>query len=381
MRRKSWKIRAVFCAVLAAAGLAAGPAVPTWAAVAPEVSAQGYVILDADTGRMIAGEQENARFYPASTTKVLTALVVLEHAENLEVPVTFSHTAVTDLAEPSSTMEPRGREGEQMPLEDVLYGLILNSGNECANALAEYVSGSTEAFAALMNERAEQIGASGSNFVNAHGLFEAEHYSTPYDMGLIFREAMKNDTFRKIDTTREYQAAATNLSPERTMEMGHRMVHGDIACEGVIAGKTGLTDEGGRTLITEAERGGVRLIVVIMQAEEEEFYNDTAKLLDYGYQLLAEETAAQATQAQSPANSETAAAGGDGSIPASGAAEEGETAGEEGLPPETGNVPVTAAENQEVLADIVIVLTAACCALLLVGTIFCVTYMIILRKR
>lgn len=349
-------------ALLAACLLGIWNVLPVLGAEVPEVSAEGYVILEADSGEIVAGKNETEAFPPASTTKVLTALVTLEQAENLDSLVTFSHWAVTDLTEPSSTMIPRAAEGEQMPLRDVLYGLLLNSGNECANALAEYVAGSKEAFAEMMNERAEEIGASGSHFTNPHGLYEAEHYSTPYDMALIFREAMKNEIFYKIDTAKEYRAAATNKAPERLMEMGHRMVHGDIPCEGVFAGKTGLTDEGGRTLITEAERDGKRLIVVVMKDTEEAFYEDTEKLLDYGYALLDEQETERQSAAEETEISQT------------------EPSQEGTLTPETGT-EVTFREDGETFDSLIRILSAACLGVILLGGIVCIGYKIYTRKR
>lgn len=249
----------------------------------PEIYGEAYCVLDADTGEIICAKNATAQYYPASITKVLTALVVLEQTEDIDAQMTFSQAAVTNITSDSSTLTPVAQAGEVMSVRDALYGLLLVSGNECANALAEYTAQSTEAFAELMNARAQEIGAQNSHFANAHGLQEADHYSCAYDMALIFAEALRNETFREIDSTVSYTIGATNLCGARALTMSHQMVAQNIPYEGVYAGKTGRTPYAGRTLLTAASYHGRNIVIAVMKSTDECFYLDTQILLDYAY--------------------------------------------------------------------------------------------------
>lgn len=252
----------------------------------PDVYAEGYCVMDADTGEIIIHKNMDEQFYPASITKVLTALVTLEHCDNLDDIITFSDWAINSCSANSSTMPPKGMVGEQMSVRDVMYGMMLSSGNECANALAEYIAGDITAFAEMMNEKAKELGANNSHFVNAHGLHDPNHYTTPHDMALIYQAALKNPTFKEIDSTATYTIPATNLTGARALSMGHKMVNGQMPFEGVFAGKTGNTAEAGRTLLTAAERDGHTLISVVMKSNNDKFYLDTEILLEYGFNIL-----------------------------------------------------------------------------------------------
>ena len=249
----------------------------------PDVYAEGYCVMDADTGEVIIQKNMNEKFHPASITKTLTALVVLEEDYNLRDTITFSDNAIHSLSADSSTLPPMAQVGEQMSVKDVLYGMMLSSANECSNALAEYIAGSTEKFAKLMNEKAKEVGAKNSHFVNAHGLDDENHYTTPYDMAMIFKAGLENKMFKKIVSTPTYTIEQTNMTPARNLEMGHRMVNGNYQCDGVFAGKTGRTPLAGRTLLTAATRDGRTLISVVMKSNDDEFYNDTAIILEYGF--------------------------------------------------------------------------------------------------
>ena len=244
---------------------------------------RGYCVMDTDTGEIIIHKNMDEQFYPASITKVLTALVTLENCDNLDDTITFSDWAINSCTANSSTMPPKGMVGEQMTVRDVLYGMLLSSGNECANALAEYIGGDINTFAEMMNEKAKELGATNSHFVNAHGLHDPNHYTTPHDMALIYQAALENPTFREIDSTATYTIPATNMTGARALSMGHKMVNGQLPFEGVFAGKTGNTAEAGRTLLTAAERNGHTLISVVMKSNNDKFYLDTEILLEYGF--------------------------------------------------------------------------------------------------
>lgn len=251
----------------------------------PEVAADGAVLLNAATGEVLYGKNQDQQFYPASITKVMTALVVLEHC-NLNDTVTFSETATTNLE--SGAVALGVSAGDQLTVEQSLYGLLLKSANEIGNGLAEHVSGSVSAFADLMNAKAKELGCKNTHFVNPHGLNNENHKTTPYDMALILRAAVANDTFRKIDTTTSYEFPAIKNAAAHTITMGHKMMYKTDSryYEGIIGGKTGYTSKAGNTLVTAVERDGVRLIAVVMKAKGTH-YTDTKAMLDYGFQLHA----------------------------------------------------------------------------------------------
>lgn len=263
---------------------------PVYADVDPGVGAVSvsYIVYNPDNGKVICGRGIDEVHYPASITKIMTALVAIEHCTDMNQIVTFSESAV-NLPADSSKLHPKAKAGEQMTFENVLYGMFLASANECATMLAEFTAGSVEAFAEMMNQRAAQIGCKNTHFVNAHGLHDDQHYTTAYDMALIFAEAMKNPIFRTLASTPAYVIPRTNVTAARQLEMGHRIVAGTpgYACEGVFAGKTGRTPQAGRTLVTEANRSGVNLICVVMQGQETSFYSDTIGLLNYAYDIVA----------------------------------------------------------------------------------------------
>ena len=247
----------------------------------PEVASEGAVLMDAATGQVLYGKNQDQQFYPASITKVMTALVVLEHC-NLNDVVTFSASATTNLE--SGAVSLGITEGDQLTVEQCLYGLLLKSANEIGNGLAEHVAGSVDAFADLMNAKARELGCRNTNFENPHGLNDENHKTTPYDMALIMRAALQNETFRKIDTTRSYEFPATSQAAARTITMGHKMMYPTDSryYEGIIGGKTGYTSKAGNTLVTGAEQNGVCLIAVVMKSRSTH-YADTKAMLDYGF--------------------------------------------------------------------------------------------------
>ncbi|WP_349947702.1 serine hydrolase [Lacrimispora sp. BS-2] len=251
----------------------------------PEIQSEGAVLMDASTGTLLYSKNGETRYYPASITKLMTALLVVEKS-NLSETVTFSKAATTNLESGAVTLGLT--EGDKLTVEQSLYGLMLKSANEVANGLAEHVSGSVGAFSALMNARAKELGCTGTNFVNPNGLNSSSHYTTPHDMALIARAAYQNETVRKVSSTLSYQIPATKKASARTVTMGHKMINpGDSRYyPGVIGGKTGYTSLAGNTLVTCVEKNGVRLIAVIMKSKSTH-YEDTKSLLDYGFALKA----------------------------------------------------------------------------------------------
>lgn len=249
----------------------------------PDVCADGYCVLDWETGEVIISKNKDEKLYPASITKVLTALVVVENVDDLDETITFSKYAIESLSVRSSTLNPTAQIGEQMTVRQALYGMLLVSANECATALAEYTGGSEKNFAEMMNKRAKEIGATNSHFVNAHGLHDKQHYTTPYDIALIFSEVLRNETVSEILQTTTYTIPATNKSDARNLQIGHGMLNGKESYEGVFAGKTGRTEQAGRTLLTACEREGHTLISSLMKSEDYKFYLDQKIIFDYAF--------------------------------------------------------------------------------------------------
>jgi D-alanyl-D-alanine carboxypeptidase len=250
----------------------------------PLLSSDAATLMDADTGIVLYGQMQDEPQYPASITKIMTALITLEQCK-LDETVLFSHDAVYSLPRDASHIAMD--EDETLSVYDALHGLLIASGNEVANALAEHVAGTVEAFAEMMNKRAKALGAVNTNFVNPSGLFEEEHQTTAYDMALIMREAVKHDAFNEIIAKRRHDIAPT----ERKSEVRELLNTNDIIFPGkfyneyVVGGKTGFTSEAMHTLVNYAKKDGRSLIVSVMHGGTEGVYEDTLALLDYGFGL------------------------------------------------------------------------------------------------
>ena len=260
----------------------------TLAYAAPEwpsnvsVEAEGAVLMDARSGAVIYGKNLHSVYYPASITKILTALIVIEHC-NLDDIVTFSHDAIYNVEQGSSSA---GLDvGDKMTVRDCLYAMLLKSANEVANALAEHTAGSVQNFAVLMNAKAKELGCQESHFNNPSGLNDPQHYTSAYDMALIAQAAFQNETFVTIDSSLYYDLPPTRHNPDGfRVYPGHRMLKKNAPqyYPGVIGGKTGYTMLAGNTLVTCAEKNGMKLITVILNGHQTH-YSDTKALLDFGF--------------------------------------------------------------------------------------------------
>lgn len=271
----------------------------------PVIEAQGAVLYDATHNRFLFEKNADTRYYPASITKLMTALLVAESC-SLDDMVTFSQGAVTNLESGAVTLKVRA--GDRFTVRDCLYGLLLKSANEVANGLAEHVSGSVSAFADRMNQKAAALGCTGTHFANPNGLNHAEHYTTARDMALIARAAFENQVVRQVASTVSYDFPATASVPTvRKLTMGHKMLNpaGAEYYAGIVGGKTGYTSLAGNTLVTCAERDGTRLIAVILKSRQTH-YSDTKKLLDYGFELS---KSGQAGSGTGPSGAGTGASG------------------------------------------------------------------------
>ena len=253
----------------------------------PDIKGETYCVINGDTGEVLLSKNKDRRMYPASTTKILTALLVIENVPDLNSPMTFTATAV-NIDPSSSTLEPKACVGETMTVREALYGLMLKSANECGAMLGEYVAGSEAAFAELMNERARRIGAVNSHFMNAYGIHHDEHYTTAYDLSLIMQEAMKNEVFRTIAGTASYTMQPTNMAGARSIANSHQMITGAFPEEGVLAGKTGSTPQAGRVLVTAVKREDMYTIATVMGDDIENYYQDTQVILSFAYDLHAD---------------------------------------------------------------------------------------------
>ena len=254
---------------------------------APEIVGESALLIEAESGVILYEKNSRATMYPASITKLMTALLVLENC-SLDEMVPFSTNAVFSL--PAGASHIAINPGEELSVEHCLYGLLLASANEVANALAEHVGGTMENFAALMNNRMKELGATNTNFANPSGLHENEHYTTCYDMALLCRELIKNKTFLKINGTTSYVIPSTNLQPlKRPINTTHKLLrNGSNNYPGAFGGKTGHTDIAGNTLITFAKRNDMTLICIVMKSDANHIYSDTTSLLDYGFSYFKE---------------------------------------------------------------------------------------------
>lgn len=243
------------------------------------ISAESAILIDSCSGRILFEKNAYAKLPMASTTKIMTGLLACESGLiNKSVKV----SAFASGTEGSSLWL---KIGERLTLENLTYGIMLKSGNDAAVAVAEYLGGSIDAFALLMNKRAEEIGAVNTNFENPHGLDSEQHYTTAYDLALIAREAMKNKKFRKIVSTKTYSIPMEGEKSDRALKNHNKLLWNYEGCNGV---KTGYTKKSGRCLVSCAEREGQEFICVTLNASDD--WNDHKELLDYGFKNFDKKT-------------------------------------------------------------------------------------------
>lgn len=235
--------------------------------------AEGMILMEGDTGRILMKKDEFKRLPMASTTKVMTAVIVIENCDLDEV-VTVSKNAAN--VEGSSIWL---YEGEHMTVEDMLYGLMLSSGNDAAIALAEHTAGSVENFAQMMNEKARQLGLKNTNFVNPNGLQNENHYTCAYDLAIITSYAMNNDIFRKIVNTKQKEISWENHEYNRVLTNKNKNLW---ALDGANGVKTGYTIAAGRCFVASANRHGMELIYVCL--DDYDMFEDSRKAIEYGFE-------------------------------------------------------------------------------------------------
>lgn len=248
----------------------------------PSIGAEAAVLMEADTGTILYAKNIDEQLYPASITKMMTALLVVENC-TMEEKVTFSNAAIDNTEWGSSRIGIM--KGEELTVEQCLYGLLLGSANEVAYGLAEHVGGDLETFVNMMNEKATDLGCTNTHFVNASGLPDDNHYVSARDMAIIAKTFFDNDTLCMISGSYSYKIPATNKTDEeRPMENHHKMIVGkQYEYEGIIGGKTGFTSVARQTLVTCAQKDGMKLICVVLKDESPYQFIDTKELFDYGF--------------------------------------------------------------------------------------------------
>ena len=237
------------------------------------VSAKGAVLYEPETNTFLYSKNANTRLAMASTTKIMTALIALESLDPNE------NIIVDDRAVGVEGSSIYLKSGETVKAIDLVYATILQSANDAAEALAYRISGSIEAFAQIMNEKAYSLGLKDTNFKNPHGLDAANHYTSPHDLAIITAHALKNENFKNISST--YKKEILSSESKKLLVNHNKMLKMYDGCIGV---KTGYTKKSGRSLVCAAERNGLTLISVTIDAPDD--WNDHTKLLDYGYDTL-----------------------------------------------------------------------------------------------
>lgn len=250
-------------------------------ALPPDITAEGAVLMDAVTGKLIYEKNADKRLSPASTTKIMTAVVVLEKTK-LQDKVTIGKNP------PNTDGSAIGiLTGEVFTVKDLLAGMLLESGNDCAEALAEHVSGSIEEFAKLMNAKALELGCTDTNFVNPSGLYDENHYTSAKDLALIMREAIKSKDFLEMEKLPFYELPPSNLDPNPKWSNNKNQLmikNSRYYYENAIAGKTGYTVKARHSYTAAAEKGGQVLISTMINGEgKEHFFPETKALLEYGF--------------------------------------------------------------------------------------------------
>lgn len=248
----------------------------------PKIGAQGAVLMEANTGIVLYAKNPDEKMYPASTTKILTSLVAIENS-NLDEMVKFSHKAVFSIEPGSSNMGMD--EGQSIPMEQCLYGILVYSANEVCNAVAEHIAGDMDSYVEMMNQKAAELGCTNSHFVTTNGLHNVEHYTTPRDLATIGCEFFKNSTLTKMSGTPYYHVPQSPTQPDDDVDLytHNQLTKKKYDYEGYVGGKTGYTTVARQTLVSCAERDGIKLVCVIMKEESPNQFLDTIALFDYGF--------------------------------------------------------------------------------------------------
>jgi len=302
------RLRSLLATVTSTAVLVSFVTITTVWSFTPDenLTARAAVLMDAATGRILYQKDGELRLPPASTTKIMTAILTLESGRKLSETLTVSKEA-TRVPPTKLYLRP----GQVMSIEELLYGIMLASANDASIVLAEGISGSVEKFTDLMTKKAHELGATNSNFTNPHGLTAPDHYSSAHDLAILFRYAMKNPVFREIVQTKFSSVNSTavvrkKVVPRRISVRNHnRLLWG---YDGALGGKTGYTNAAQKCFVGAVQRNGTTLIVAILGARDQ--WGDTKRLLEYGFENYDELKNAAPSQ-QKPLSMEQAGTRGD----------------------------------------------------------------------
>jgi D-alanyl-D-alanine carboxypeptidase (penicillin-binding protein 5/6) len=286
MGKTSWRSAKLRARKLLSAGLILVglwfclPAASVWSFSPDEdLTARSALLIDANTGNVLYQKEPDLRLPPASTTKVLTAILTLESGRSIRQSLTVSKGATRV---PASKLYLRP--GQTLTIEDLLYGILLSSANDASMVLAEGISGSVKGFAELMTKKAHEIGAVNSHFANPHGLTAPDHYSTARDLTTLFRYAMRNATFREIVQTKISSVSSSSIVrrkrvARRISVRNHNRLLWNF--DGAMGGKTGYTFAAQKCFVGAVQRNGLTVIVSIMGSRD--LWGDTKRLLEYGF--------------------------------------------------------------------------------------------------
>ena len=311
---KTRRFFSVFFLLVLAASLALTPvsaAEGDGGVTPPELHCEAMLLVDANTGKAVYEKNAHERMYPASLTKIMTALLVLEVVDSaqlsLDQPITATESAMEGLAADGSTAGIQA--GETLTVEQLLQCMLIVSANEACNILAEQVSGSVDAFVDAMNAKAEALGCEGTHFVNATGLHDSQHYTTAWDLYLITKEAMKHEDFMRICDTARATIPATNLSEERNLYTTNYLIDTWRSLGYIYANahgiKTGSTDEAGHCLVSSATEGSLSFISVALGGPRETLadgeirtysFFDTREMFKWAFQNFSYQTVLEETE-------------------------------------------------------------------------------------
>lgn len=246
----------------------------------PSISAASAILLDNKTGKVLYNKNENKKMYPASTTKILTAIIVIENC-NLDTIATASYDAIMSIPDGYSTANIQI--GEQLTIEQLLELLLVHSANDAANVLAEFVGGSTDSFVSIMNTKINELGLTNSHFTNVYGLHDDNHYTTAHDLAFIMKYCLNNNTFRKIAGQASCAIPATNKYGTRSYNSTNELLvpNSTYYYKYLTTGKTGFTSQAKECLVSSAYKNNLELIGVVLGSTNR--FADTRNIYEYAY--------------------------------------------------------------------------------------------------
>ena len=253
----------------------------------PELGAESAILMEVNTGAVLYAKNIHAELYPASITKILTALIAFEECDMDEM-VTFTDEAIHSINwREDANMGINA--GDSITMEQCLYGLLVGSANEVAYAIAEHIcgEGNADKFSELMNAKAKELGCKNSNFITSNGIHDENHYTSAYDMALIAQAFFSNELLSKMSCTTNYQVPQTSTQPREDMIVWakSKLLPGKTyAYDSLVGTKTGYTDDARQTLVSCAQKNGLKLVCVILKEETPAQFTDTIELFEYGFQ-------------------------------------------------------------------------------------------------